>query len=310
MTGGTVLGHTRSGGTVLRDTRSGGAVLRDTRSGNAVSGDAVVAVTGDADLESRMVGIDRTSDVPLYLQLREVLRAQIRSGRIKPGEQLPGEHVLCTMYGVSRTVVRQTLSDLEQESVVERRKGRGTFVAHRRVAQSLVQHLGGLHDDIKAMGRTLHSDVRRLTIELADPEIADRLGLPARTPVVVLERLRLVDGEPWVFATSHVPVALAPDLVTLDMSEQSLYEVLRRRYGISLASSDRAVEAIQAGPELAAALGIAEDDPILKLTSVSYDADGIAAETFVAHHRADRSRFEVHLTRSEDASLSSPMYLV
>lgn len=286
------------------------AAVVDGTAATVVDGTAAVTGTGTADREGRVVAIDRASDVPLYLQLKEVLQAQIRSGRIKPGEQLPGEHVLCGMYGVSRTVVRQTLSDLEVENVVERRKGKGTFVAHRRVAQSLVQHLGGLHDDIKAMGRTLHSDVRRLTIELADAEIADRLRIPVRTPVVVLERLRLVDGEPWVFATSHVPVALAPDLVTLDMSEQSLYEVLHRRYGITLASSDRAVEAIQADPELAAALGIAENDPILKLTSVSYDADGIVAETFVAHHRADRSRFEVHLTRSEDASLSTPMYLV
>ncbi|WP_353648682.1 GntR family transcriptional regulator [Nakamurella sp. A5-74] len=264
----------------------------------------------DAGSAGPTVEIDRGSIAPLYLQLKDVLLTQIRSGSIKPGEQLPGEHVLCTMHGVSRTVVRQALSDLELESVVERRKGKGTFVAHRRVAQSLVQHLGGLHDDIKAMGRTLRSDVRRQTIELADPQIADRLRVAVRTPVVVLERLRLVDGEPWVYATSHVPVALAPDLVTLDMSEQSLYEVLHHRYGLSLASSDRSVEAVQAGSELAAALGIDESDPILKLTSVSYDADGVPAETFVAHHRGDRSRFEVHLTRTDDAAVSTPMYLV
>lgn len=254
--------------------------------------------------------IDRTSDAPLYHQLKEILQAQIRAGGLKPGEQLPGEHVLCEMYGVSRTVVRQTLSDLEFENVIERRKGRGTFVAHRRFSQSLVQHLGGLHDDIKAMGRTLHSQVRRLTIELADLEIADRLRIPAQTPVVVLERLRLVDSEPWVLAISHLPVALAPDLVTLDMREQSLYEVLHRRYGIVLASSDRAVEASRADQVLAEALGIAEGEPTLKLTSVSYDENGVAAETFVAYHRADRSRFEVHLTRATDAPLSSPVHLV
>lgn len=254
--------------------------------------------------------IDRSTDTPLYLQLKDLLLTQIRSGSMKPGEQLPGEHVLCAMYGVSRTVVRQTLSDLEAEGMVERRKGRGTFVAQRRVAQGLVQHLGGLHDDIKALGRSLRSDVRRLTIELADPEIAERLRIPLRTPVVVLERLRLVDGEPWVYATSHVPVALAPDLVTLDMTEQSLYAVLQQRYGLTLASSDRAVQAVQAGPELAEALGIGEYDPILELTSVSYDSGGIPVETFVAHHRGDRSRFEVHLTRADHAAVGMPMYLV
>lgn len=254
--------------------------------------------------------IDRTSDAPLYLQLKEILRGQVRSGELQPGQQLPGEHVLCEVYGVSRTVVRQALADLDIENVIERRRGRGTFVSHHRVAQGLVQHLGGLHDDIKAMGRTLHSEVRRLTIELADSEIADRLTILMRTPVVVLERLRLVDGEPWVLTISHLPVAMVPDLVTLDMREQSLYEVLRERYGIVLASSDRSVEARSADPVLAKALGIADGDPVLKLGSVSYDENGTVVETFVAFHRADRSRFEVHLTRTQNAPDSSLVRLV
>jgi GntR family transcriptional regulator len=256
------------------------------------------------------VGIDRQSDRPLYLQLTAILREQVRSGQLRPGQQLPGELVLCGLYGVSRTVVRQALADLDVEGVIERRKGRGTFISHRSVAQGLVQHLGGLHDDIKAMGRELRSDVRRLTIEWAQPEIAERLMVEVKAPVVVLERLRLVDGEPWVFTVSHLPVALAPDLVTLDLREQSLYGVLRDRYGIVLASSDRAVEACGADTDLAEALGIAEGDPILKLTSIGYDDNGTAVETFVAFHRADRSRFEVHLTRAQDAPTSTLVRLV
>ena len=258
----------------------------------------------------RIAAIDRDADAPLYHQLKEILRGQVRSGQLRPGEQLPGEHALCERYGVSRTVVRQALADLDFENVIERHKGRGTFVSHRRFAQGLVQHLGGLHDDIKAMGRTLRSEVRRFTIELADTEIAERLQIPTQTPVVVLERLRMVDEEPWVFTVSHLPVALAPDLITLDMRKQSLYQVLRQRYRITLASSDRAVEARLADAALAKSLRIAEGDATLKLTSISYDHEGAPVETFIAFHRADRSRFEVHLTRAQDAPVSSLVHLV
>lgn len=259
---------------------------------------------GAAEVD-RLFVIDRTADLPLYRQLKEILREKVRSGQLQPGEQLPGEHVLCQMYGVSRTVVRQALADLEFEDMIERRKGRGTFVAPHRVAQGLVQHLGGLADDMKALGRSLQSEVRRLTIELADSEIAGRLKIAVRTPVVVLERLRFVDQEPWVFTISHLPVALAPDLVTLDMREQSLYQVLQERYNIVLASSDRSVEARRTDAALAKALQIPEGDPTLTLISVSYDEGGTAVETFIAFHRADRSRFEVHLTRAHNAPVSS-----
>lgn len=245
--------------------------------------------------------IDRNAGLPLYHQLKEILRERVRSGLLRPGQQLPGEHDLCQVYGVSRTVVRQALSDLNVENVIERRKGRGTFVSPHRVAQGLVQHLGGLHDDIRALGRALRSEVRRLTIELADSEVAGRLQIAVRTPVVVLERLRFVDREPWVFTISHLPVALVPDLVTLDLRKQSLYRVLRERYGIILASSDRSVEARTADLALATALQITEGDPTLTLTSISYDESGHAVETFVAFHRADRSRFQVHLTREQIA---------
>jgi GntR family transcriptional regulator len=258
----------------------------------------------------RISAIDRDADSPLYHQLKEILRGQVRSGQLHAGEQLPGEHALCEHYGVSRTVVRQALADLDLENVIERRKGRGTFVSHHRFAQGLVQHLGGLHDDIKAMGRTLRSQVRRFTIELADTEIAERLQIPTHTPVVVLERVRMVDEEPWVFTVSHLPVALAPDLITLDMREQSLYQVLRERYLITLTSSDRAVEARLADAALAKALRIAEGDATLKLTSISYDDEGTPVETFIAFHRADRSRFEVHLTRAQGAPVSSLVHPV
>lgn len=265
---------------------------------------------GTATAPGRARGVDRRSVVPLHLQLKDVLESQIASGELTSGSQLPGEHVLCEMYGVSRTVVRQTLAALEAEHVIDKRKGIGTFVAQRRMAQSLVQHLGGLHDDIRSMGLDLRSDVLRLTIELADDHIAERLQIPVATPVVVLERLRHVDGEPWVHAVSHLPVAIAPDLVTLDLREESLYAVLRDRFGIVLVSSDRVVEAVVADAELAAALDVPVGAAILKLTSVTFDAHGRAVETFVAHHRADRSRFAVHLTRSDDAPAGAPMYLV
>lgn len=251
--------------------------------------------------------IDRSSPVPFYHQLKDILREQVTSGVLQPGDQLDGEHVLGRRYGVSRPVVRQALAGLHRENVLDRVRGRGTFVAMPRTSQSLVRDVHGLYDDVRAMGRTLRSQVRQLVVEAADAEISERLGVPADAPVVLLERLRFVDGEPWVFTISHVPFALAPDLTRHDFANQSLYHVLQDTYHLEILSSDRIVEAQRADAELARDLQIPSGDPVLKLTSVSYGADDTPIETFVAYHRADRSRFAVSLKRSPTGVPPAPM---
>lgn len=251
--------------------------------------------------------IDRSSSVPYYRQLKEILREQVTSGALRPGDQLDGEHTLSRRYGVSRPVVRQALAGLHRENVLDRIKGQGTFVASPRTSQSLVQFVHGLYDDVHAMGRTLRSEVRRMMVEPADADISRRLQVDLDAPVVLLERLRFVDDEPWVYTISHVPFALAPELVREDFTEQSLYHVLAERYGLEIVRSDRVVEAQRSDAGMAHDLQIPASDPVLKLTSVSYGADHVPIETFVAYHRADRSRFEVSLTRSESGAPPAPV---
>jgi GntR family transcriptional regulator len=255
-------------------------------------------------------GIDKASPVPFYRQLKEILRADILQRDLHSGDRLPGDHDLCEQYGVSRPVVRQALSELQYEGVLQRVKGRGTFVAPQLTSQSLVQSLTGLHDDVAAMGRALRSEVRTLKVTAADPDVAGRLEIPVGTAVVVTERLRFVDGEPWVYAISHVPAALAPDLVDQDLREQSLYGLLQRRYGLRLVRSRRSVEAHSASTRLARDLGIPRHGPVLKLTNVSYGPDNRPVETFVAYHRGDRSRFEVELESAPAGRAAPPLVRV
>ncbi len=259
---------------------------------------------------AREAKIDRSSAIPYYHQLKEIIRAQVVSGQIRAGARLESEHELCERYGVSRPVVRQALTDLKLEGLLNRRKGLGTFVAPARTSQGLVQTLNGLWEDVHAMGRTLRSDVRQFHVAPADHDIARRLGLSPESPVVELERLRFIDDEPWVYTISHVPQSVAPDLVLQDMTEQSLYLLLRDRYGHQVTRSHRIVEARVADRQLARDLQVSVGDPLLALTTVSYDQDDQPMETFIAFHRADRSRFEVDLTRAGKGVSPGPIVRV
>jgi len=252
--------------------------------------------------------IDRTSPLPFYYQLKQILLADLRERELAPGDRLPGDHELCATYEVSRTVVRQALAELETEGVVERVKGRGTFVAQRKTSEHLVQSLTGLYEDVAARGSHLRSEVRRQEVVPADEQIAAELSLQPGAPVIVIERLRFVDDEPWVLVTTYLPRDVAPGLVEDDLTDQSLYALLEARYDVWLTQGRRAVEAATANDTLAAALAIAPGDPVLVLRSTS-SAGERPVEMFVAYHRGDRSRFEVilHRTRPADALLEPLM---
>lgn len=83
-----------------------------------------------------MTSIDRTSPVPIYHQLKMLIRQRIKSGVWGPGDRIPTERELCHMYSISRSPVRQALSQLAREDVLIRRPGLGTFVANHVSAEA------------------------------------------------------------------------------------------------------------------------------------------------------------------------------
>ena len=253
--------------------------------------------------------IDRSSALPYYHQLKQLLVQEIARQDLKPGDLLPGDNALCEAYDVSRTVVRQALTELEFEGVIERRKGKGTFVARPKTAEGLVQSLTGLYEDVAARGGHLRSQVRTLAVVPADDQVAAELQIEPDSPVVLLERLRFVEDQPWVLTVTHLPHALVPGLEHEDLTDRSLYAVLEESYGVRLSHGRRSVEASAAPQQLAGALGVPTGAPVLVLRSLSFDVDERPVESFVAYHRGDRSRFEVDLVR-EPAARAKPSMIV
>jgi GntR family transcriptional regulator len=240
--------------------------------------------------------IDRSSPVPFYYQLRQIMETAI-TARGSAGDPLPSEASLCETFGVSRTVVRQALSDLQRDGLIERFKGRGSFVAEPKVAERLVQELTSLHEDVAARGQTLETQVLRFEMQPGSPYVTQMLGLAASDPILILERLRIVDGEPFELSTTHLSYAHCAALLELDMAQRSLYHALEHDLGLNLARGHRSVEAAQADARTARHLGLWEGAPVLLLKGTTYLDNGSAIEYFTSVHRGDRSRFEVDLVR-------------
>lgn len=97
--------------------------------------------------------IDKQSPIPIYYQIMEQLKAQIKSGELLPDMPLPSEREYAEQFGISRMTVRQALSNLVNEGFLYRLKGRGTFVSKPKMEQAL-QGLTSFTEDMKSRGMT------------------------------------------------------------------------------------------------------------------------------------------------------------
>ncbi|MEN6528730.1 MAG: GntR family transcriptional regulator [Anaerolineaceae bacterium] len=246
--------------------------------------------------------INFESHIPYYIQLMDILKEQIRLGRWKPGDQIPGEQELCAIYNISRTVVRQALLELELDGVINRRKGKGTFIAEPKISEGLVQNLTGFYQDMVERGLKPVTRVLHQVVVPAVEKVAGFLDISPGTNIIDIQRLRFINDEPIQLVTTYIPYEIFPPLATVDLTNQSLYAYLEKEAGIFLARGRRYIEAVLANEVEAELLDIERGAPLLMLDSVSYDASGRPIEYYHAVHRGDRSRFEVELIRMHDQS--------
>lgn len=237
--------------------------------------------------------------VPYYLQLRDLLQALIDEGRLKPGDKLPSEAELCDEFGVSRTVVRQALQELEQEGRLYRRKGVGSFISRPKIVESFVQKLTGFWEDMAAQRLETHATVLKNEAMPATARVAENLRLAPGTSVIALERLRFIDDEPIQLVTSYVPESACPDILNADFSSRSLYAFLEE-HGVFLAYGFRTIEAVGANERESHYLSVPVGAPMILIDSVGYLAEGTPIEYFHAVHRGNRTRFHIELVRSRD----------
>ena len=160
------------------------------------------------------------------------LRQAIARGTFRPGTQLPTEAELCQMLGVSRTVVREALRVLEEDGLVSRRHGVGTFVRDHPILKNLNFNFG-ITEMIESAGLTSGTSHLAILSETADQESAEQLRVAVGTPLVTVERVRTADGRPVVYSLDTLPAAVLQraEFDPQVLLTQSMYNILQTSLG-------------------------------------------------------------------------------
>ncbi len=202
------------------------------------------------------------------------LLEELRRGRYADAAQLPSELELADVLGVSRTVVRDALSDLERDGYLERVRGIGTLVNRDvvRVENRMDQKLE-FNRMIRSIGRVPHSDNLMVTRETAMPELAAKLGLdPEREHTLVFVRRRvLADETPVLYSTDILPLALfgGKRLDTIDFS-RPIFEIVEQHCHVEVTETLTTLHAVQGVPGIRRQLGLRPEQALLQLDEICY----------------------------------------
>ncbi|MER7988539.1 GntR family transcriptional regulator [Streptomyces noursei] len=245
--------------------------------------------------------LDRGSPLPLWAQLLDDLRRRVEAGAFT--EEFPAEHRLTDEYEVSRHTVREALRKLRADGLVIAERGRASRLDARRIQQPLGS-LYSLFRDLEAQGVDQHSEVLRLE-RTADATVAGHLGLLPDAPLVVLERLRLADGEPLAHDTAYLPADLAEPLLGADFGHTSLYGELSRCCGVKVTGGRERIAPFLPDVRQAWLLGLADREAAFAIERVGRAGERVVEwrETVV---RGDRFAFVAEWSDASRAVALAP----
>lgn len=238
--------------------------------------------------------LDKSIPIPLYYQLKTIINSEIEQGNYKTHDAIPTEEELISQFNVSRTTVRQAITELVQEGRLYRIKSKGTFVAQNKIDQDFIIRLESFNDQMSRLGKAPSSEVLDFRLGVAPANVAAALQIAENSPIVFLQRRRYADSTPVVIQKVYLPSPGCDFVLGHDMSTESLYGILESGgTAYKVHHVRRVAEAIKAPQAIARQLGIKTGDPILFFDSVAYNAAGAPIEYTRAYYRGDSSKFEV-----------------
>lgn len=202
------------------------------------------------------------------------LRKAIMAGEFLPGSQLPTEAELIEMLKVSRTTVREALRSLENEGLVLRRHGVGTFVLERPIINNFGINYG-VSEMIRMSNMTPGTSELNISTIPANDEIAGQLRIEPGEEVIFIERIRTANNKPVVYSLDYIPVSLLggndipPDL----QPNFSLYDFLQAEFNITIEYGVARITPVKADQKIASKLAQKKETILLFIAQTDFQAN-------------------------------------
>jgi len=234
--------------------------------------------------------------VPRYYQVYTVLAQRVREGEWSLDTPMPTEQDFSAAFGVSRVTIRKALNMMQEEGLVLRQQGRGTYALVPPTKRQSRANFSGLLENV--VDFELHTKVRVLSfskVALPD-ETARLLECDAGAAALKIVRVRSDSQSPFSYTTTYVPEPEAGLLDESTLGNQTVSNALGKA-GVATVSAEQRLSATAAGVEVAKHLRIDVGAPLISMTRVMRDGSGRPVELIQALYRPDKYEYRVNLSR-------------
>lgn len=236
--------------------------------------------------------LNKYSSEPLYKQLANHLMDKTFIDNItNEFGRLPTERELSEKFNISRITVRQALKILEDEKIIKREQGKGTFLSEEKITQSMIGSRS-FSQVVKESGNIPGAKMLRAAIQLADEKDRETLILDGDAYVIAIERIRYINDRPSAYEISHFKQEY-DFLLTKSFDDDSIYEYIYKEKGFKFTEAKRTIEIVYADQEIAACLNLNKNDPLILIEAVTKDQYGSISHLAYEYLVADKFKFEI-----------------
>jgi len=235
--------------------------------------------------------IDKKSPIPVYYQLKNYIKEEIKNNNLKPGDLLPSEREYCEKFNISRMTVRQALKELELEGLIRRERGKGSFITAYPIEQVGIMSFTEMAEKEGLVPKT---KILEFSKDKAG-KIARFLNINEDDSIVKAIRLRIAGDMPVAVESVYIWEKIVPGIDIQKLSG-SLHKVLNEEYGIRIIKSKLTFSVVFPAPDLIKVLEIREETPLLKIESIYYQEEPIYYE--VSFYRSDLFKVTVNLIKN------------
>lgn len=228
----------------------------------------------------------------LHAYIKDEILKKIKSAEYKVGERIPTELELCNTFNTSRTTIRTALSQLTTEGYLSRQQGSGTFVADKKVKQTLSNTVHRYSDQVKVQGKKPEIALISLSVVPANDVIQQTLPVNTNDPIQRIERVRKANDDPTQYEISFIPWDIAPG-ITQHHAETSLYRALNENYGIHIAKTTEHIEITLADEQISSHLQCEPGLPCFYIETIAEDDNGKKVEYSRSFFRGDKTNFMI-----------------
>lgn len=240
--------------------------------------------------------VDKNTDVPLHVQLSQIIKNMIISKELVEGTYLMPERELCKIQNISRMTVNKAILSLVNEGLLERKQGKGTFVAYKKQKHKF-QNLKGFTEVMNEKGLSVKNKILNFELKTQNENVREKLNIEDENELIFkIKRLRIIEDEPFALETVYVPQKMCFDLNEKLVEENSLYTLFRERYNYKTKKAVQTIDPTKLNKSDANILKQRVNSLALKFDRVVYTQDNEILEYAISIFTSDKHQYQIILT--------------